>query len=102
MADLIAIGYPDTTTALHAEEEVQKLAQDLVIQPDAVATIIRNEKRERPHHDRHEPSPGRQRGPPGGCSGGSSSESSFHPVLRHGHRGRHRGAPREGQQGRRR
>ena len=33
MADLIAIGYPDTTTALQAEEEVQRLAQDLVIQP---------------------------------------------------------------------
>jgi uncharacterized membrane protein len=44
MADLIAIGYPDTTTALQAEEEVQKLAKDLVIQPDAVAAIIRNEK----------------------------------------------------------
>jgi len=44
MADLIAIGYPDTTTALQAEEEVQRLAQDLVIQPDAVAAIIRNEK----------------------------------------------------------
>jgi uncharacterized membrane protein len=43
MADLIAIGYPDTTTALQAEEEVQRLAQDLVIQPDAVAAIIRNQ-----------------------------------------------------------
>ena len=42
MADLIAIGYPDTTTALQAEEEVQRLAQDLVIQPDAVAVIIRS------------------------------------------------------------
>ena len=43
MADLIAIGYPDTTTALQAEEEVQRLAKDLVIQPDAVAAIIRNQ-----------------------------------------------------------
>jgi uncharacterized membrane protein len=43
MADLIAIGYPDTTTALQAEDEVQRLAKDLVIQPDAVAAIIRNE-----------------------------------------------------------
>lgn len=43
MADLIAIGYPDTTTALQAEEEVQRLAQDLVIQPDAVAAIIRSQ-----------------------------------------------------------
>jgi uncharacterized membrane protein len=43
MADLIAIGYPDTTTALQAEEEVQRLAKDLVIQPDAVAAIIRDQ-----------------------------------------------------------
>jgi uncharacterized membrane protein len=43
MADLIAIGYDDTTTALQAEEEVQRLAKDLVIQPDAVAAIIRDE-----------------------------------------------------------
>jgi uncharacterized membrane protein len=42
MADLIAIGYSDTTTALQAEEEVQRLAHDLVIQPDAVAVIIRS------------------------------------------------------------
>ena len=41
MADLIAIGYPDTTTALQAEEEAQRLAKDLVIQPDAIAAIIR-------------------------------------------------------------
>lgn len=44
MADLIAIGYPDTATAPQAEDEVQRLAKDLVIQPDAVAAIIRNEK----------------------------------------------------------
>jgi len=43
MADLIAIGYPDTTTAIQAEEEVQRLATDLIIQPDAVAAIIRNQ-----------------------------------------------------------
>ena len=42
MADLIAIGYSDTTTAIQAEEEVQRLAHDLVIQPDAVAVIIRS------------------------------------------------------------
>ena len=41
MADLIAIGYDDETTAALAEAEVQRLAQDLVIQPDAVATIVR-------------------------------------------------------------
>ena len=43
MADLIAIGYPDTTTAMKALDEAEKLASDLVIQPDALAVIIRNE-----------------------------------------------------------
>jgi uncharacterized membrane protein len=43
MADLIAIGYDDTTTATEAMDEVMVLAKDLVIQPDAVAAIIRNE-----------------------------------------------------------
>jgi uncharacterized membrane protein len=43
MADLIAIGYPDTKTATLAMEEVERLSQDLIIQPDAVAVIIRDE-----------------------------------------------------------
>jgi uncharacterized membrane protein len=43
MADLIAIGYDDTTTAVAAMDEALKLSQDLVIQPDAVAAIIRSE-----------------------------------------------------------
>jgi uncharacterized membrane protein len=42
MSDLIAIGYDDTTTALEAMDEVERLAQDLVIQPDAVAAIVRS------------------------------------------------------------
>ncbi len=41
MADLIAIGYPDETTAIQAEEEAQRLAADLIIQPDAIAAIVR-------------------------------------------------------------
>src|ERR1700761_7540863 len=41
MADLIAIGYPDTTTAEKAMDEVATLTHDLVIQPDAVAAIVR-------------------------------------------------------------
>jgi uncharacterized membrane protein len=44
MADLIAIGYPDETTASLAEEEVQRLAQDLIIEPDAVAVIVRDKE----------------------------------------------------------
>ncbi|MEN0072237.1 MAG: DUF1269 domain-containing protein [Propionicimonas sp.] len=43
MPDLIAIGYDDTTTAVSAMDEVERLAQGLVIQPDAVAAIIRSD-----------------------------------------------------------
>lgn len=42
MADLIAIGYNDTTTAEQALNEVAKLSRDLIIQPDAAAAIIRD------------------------------------------------------------
>lgn len=44
MADLIAIGYPDETTAIQAEEEAQKLAKELIIQPDAIAAIVRTKE----------------------------------------------------------
>jgi uncharacterized membrane protein len=43
MADLIAIGYDDTTTAIQAMDEAQRLSADLVIQADAIAAIIRGE-----------------------------------------------------------
>src|SRR3954469_23012396 len=39
MADLIAIGYDDETTAAAAAAEVHRLSEDLIIQPDAVAAI---------------------------------------------------------------
>jgi uncharacterized membrane protein len=42
MADLIAIGYDDEVTAGLAADEVAKLAQDLIIEPDAVAVIVRD------------------------------------------------------------
>src|SRR5436305_5744167 len=42
MADLIAIGYDDETTAAAAAEEVQSLSRDLIIEPDAVAVIVRD------------------------------------------------------------
>jgi uncharacterized membrane protein len=42
MADLIAIGYPDETTAIKAEKEAQRLAHELIIQPDAIAAIVRS------------------------------------------------------------
>jgi uncharacterized membrane protein len=43
MADLIAIGYPDEATADEAADEARRLAQDLIIQPDAIAVIVRDE-----------------------------------------------------------
>jgi uncharacterized membrane protein len=42
MATLVAIGYPDETTATAASLEAQRLANDLIIQPDAIAAIIRD------------------------------------------------------------
>ncbi|HWF35082.1 MAG TPA: DUF1269 domain-containing protein [Solirubrobacteraceae bacterium] len=42
MADLIAIGYDDEETANRAAEEVYRLSQDLVIEPEAVAVIVRD------------------------------------------------------------
>ncbi|MEV0902271.1 DUF1269 domain-containing protein [Actinoplanes sp. NPDC049802] len=42
MATLLAIGYADETTATAASLEANRLAKDLIIQPDAIATIIRD------------------------------------------------------------
>jgi uncharacterized membrane protein len=39
---LIAIGYDDEETAQKAAEEVYRLARDLVIEPEAVAVIVRD------------------------------------------------------------
>jgi uncharacterized membrane protein len=44
MAELIAIGYDDEETALKAMEEVQRLAKDLIIEPEAVAAIARDKE----------------------------------------------------------
>jgi len=43
MSDLIAIGYKDTTTAMQALDEVDRLRGDLLIEADAAAAIIRND-----------------------------------------------------------
>jgi uncharacterized membrane protein len=43
MAELVAIGYDDETTAARAAEEVGRLAQELIIEPDAVAVIVRDQ-----------------------------------------------------------
>jgi uncharacterized membrane protein len=42
VADLIAIGYPDETTAIKAMDEAERLSQQLIVQPDAIAAIVCN------------------------------------------------------------
>jgi len=42
MSTLIAIGYPDETTATEAGDVVERLAKDLIIEPDAIAVIRRD------------------------------------------------------------
>jgi uncharacterized membrane protein len=55
MADLVAIGYPDETTASLASEEVQRLASELIIEPDAVAVIVRDKEGKYHVHTSHHP-----------------------------------------------
>lgn len=42
MSTLIAIGYPDETTASAAAEEARRLSVDLIIEPEAIAVISRD------------------------------------------------------------
>ena len=42
MSTLIAIGYPDETTATAAADKAEELASELIIQPDAIAVIRRD------------------------------------------------------------
>jgi uncharacterized membrane protein len=42
MSTLIAIGYPDETTAARAADEAQRLTKELIIEPDAIAVIRRD------------------------------------------------------------
>jgi uncharacterized membrane protein len=44
MAELVAIAYPDQTTAEQARQTVQALEADLIIEADQVAAISRDEK----------------------------------------------------------
>ena len=53
MADLIAIGYPDEATAEAAADEARRLAQELIIQPDAIAVIVRDTKGDYHVHTQH-------------------------------------------------
>ncbi len=55
MADLIAIGYQDETTAELAAAEARRLAKDLIIEPDAIAVIVRDEEGKFHVHTSHHP-----------------------------------------------
>ncbi len=55
MADLIAIGYPDETTAEAAAAEARRLARDLIIEPDAIAVIVRDREGNFHVHTSHHP-----------------------------------------------
>jgi uncharacterized membrane protein len=55
MADLIAIGYPDEATAEQAAEEARRLSRDLIIEPDAIAVIVRDQEGKYHVHTSHHP-----------------------------------------------
>jgi uncharacterized membrane protein len=55
MADLIAIGYPDEATAEAAAQEARALARDLIIEPDAIASIVRDREGKFHVHTSHHP-----------------------------------------------
>src|SRR4051812_30350858 len=42
MSTLVAIGYPDEATATAASDVAERLAKDLIIEPDAIAVIRRD------------------------------------------------------------
>ena len=83
MSDLIAIGYPDETTAQAAADEAQRRAKDLTIEPDAIAVIVRDTEGKFHVHTSHHSVEDGQRG---GCSGGAVRRAVLRPVLGSGHR----------------
>jgi uncharacterized membrane protein len=55
MSDLIAIGYPDEAIAEAAAAEARRLARDLIIEPDAIAVIVRDTDGDYHVHTNHRP-----------------------------------------------
>jgi uncharacterized membrane protein len=55
MADLIVIGYPDQATAEAAADEARNLARDLIIEPEAIAVIVRDDEGKYHVHTSHNP-----------------------------------------------
>jgi uncharacterized membrane protein len=43
MATLVAIAYEDESTALEAAKAAERLADDAILQPDAIAAVVRDE-----------------------------------------------------------
>jgi uncharacterized membrane protein len=70
MADLIAIGYPDLTTADEAADVARRLGADLITQPDEIAVIVRDKDGSYHVHTTHHMVGG---GAIWACSGGSCS-----------------------------
>ncbi|MFL6136969.1 MAG: DUF1269 domain-containing protein [Frankiaceae bacterium] len=44
MATLVAIGYPNETTAAEAAKEAERLSGELILETDAIATIVRDKE----------------------------------------------------------
>ena len=55
MSDLIAIGYPEEATAEEAADEARRMARDLIIEPDAIAVIVRDGEGKYHVHTSHHP-----------------------------------------------
>jgi uncharacterized membrane protein len=55
MSDLIAIGYPEEATAEEAAGEARRMARDLIIEPDAIAVIVRDKEGKYHVHTSHHP-----------------------------------------------
>jgi uncharacterized membrane protein len=55
MSDLIAIGYPEEATAEEAASEARRMARDLIIEPDAIAVIVRDKEGKYHVHTSHHP-----------------------------------------------
>ena len=53
MATLIAIGYPNESTAAAAAEQAELLSEELIIQPDAIAVIVRDREGKYHTHTSH-------------------------------------------------
>src|ERR1035438_7661406 len=53
MSDLIPIGKADEATAEAAAEEARRLARDLIIEPDAIAVIVRDKEGKYHVHTQH-------------------------------------------------